>query len=505
MIIFSNIKYLINEVEKTADVIGCSQKISEIIIPTSIKYETNEYIVMNILEGAFSDSQITSIRFASDSKIQKICKNALPEYIESLTIPSHVKELEEGWCTCTQYLNKIYVSPSNRYFKKYKEKIIIGKTKLEQTNFDTLVFCLRDVETITIPNFIKRICPNAFDGCNHLEKIEIPSDSKLQTIGKNAFNDVNIESLTIPSFVKKLEEGWCCNTPFLNKVFVHPSNQNFKSIDNKIIIGKSRTNQTSFDTLVFCSRNIESIIIPNYIKRIGPNAFDNCINLRQVKTTSDSRLQVIENNAFLNSSIEELFFSSQLKELNGNWCPCTKFLTKINISPSNRYFKSYENNMIIGKSKPEQINFDTLVFCPRDIEFVVIPNFIIKICKCAFSYSKKIKQLKFEKDSKLQLIDEEAFFASSIEKKIRIPSQVTKIEYNSFAYAFFSWIEFPDDSKLQIIGKCAFSGSAIESIKIPSNVIQIEDSSFNCCERLYNVEFLDDSKLQLKRLGFHLK
>ena len=53
--------------------------------------------------------------------------------------------------------------------------MIIGKTDIEQDDYDCLVFCSRDVK---IPNFIKRINSCAFNLCRNLRQVEIPSDSK---------------------------------------------------------------------------------------------------------------------------------------------------------------------------------------------------------------------------------------------------------------------------------------------------------------------------------------
>lgn len=57
----------------------------------------------------------------------------------------------------TDELTKINVSPNNLYFKVYKDKFILGKSRKEQGIFDVLHFCNRDVEIATIPNFIEII------------------------------------------------------------------------------------------------------------------------------------------------------------------------------------------------------------------------------------------------------------------------------------------------------------------------------------------------------------
>ena len=72
---------------------------------------------------------------------------------------------------------------SNPFFKMYGEKMIIGKSNADQTNFDCLIFCARDVKNVIIPDFIEHICSCAFDNCEQINKIEFSPDSKLKTIG----------------------------------------------------------------------------------------------------------------------------------------------------------------------------------------------------------------------------------------------------------------------------------------------------------------------------------
>ena len=60
-----------------------------VTIPRSFNYESKEYIVTSILEGAFSRSRIKSIDFESDSGLQIIYKGAFAySFIETIGLPS---------------------------------------------------------------------------------------------------------------------------------------------------------------------------------------------------------------------------------------------------------------------------------------------------------------------------------------------------------------------------------------------------------------------------------
>lgn len=56
-----------------------------------------------------------------------------------------------------------------------------------------------------------------------------------------------------------------------------------------------------------------------------------------------------------------------------------------------------------------QINNDCIVFCVCDIEDVIIPSSIERICPYSFNYCYQIQQIEFVKDSKLKIIDDFEF------------------------------------------------------------------------------------------------
>lgn len=82
-----------------------------------------------------------------------------------------------------------------------------------------LIFCVCDVKRIQIPSFIEQICSYAFNHCHKLQSVEIQSDSKLQTIEKEALFSP-IEILAIPSGLVDLKKDWCFYTNELTSELV---------------------------------------------------------------------------------------------------------------------------------------------------------------------------------------------------------------------------------------------------------------------------------------------
>ena len=55
--------------------------------------------------------------------------------------------------------------------------------------------------------------------------------------------------------------------------------------------------------LVFLCSDIEKVTVPSFIKHIGNNAFEEYKQLRTVEIPNDSKLQIIDEYAFLGSLI----------------------------------------------------------------------------------------------------------------------------------------------------------------------------------------------------------
>ena len=358
--------------------------------------------------------------------------------VESVEIPSSLTELQKGWCKNAEKLNNIKINSSNPKYSLFEGKLIVGKTSKENENFDVLVFCVRNAETITIPNFIETIEPYSFGYCQFLFEIKIQDESKLRTIEKNAFSYSNIKSITIPPSLIDLEEGWCKNALYLNEFKVSEKNPKYSNYENQFIIGKSSSDKENFDVLVFCSRNVEIAIIPDFIEIIGAYSFQGCNKLQQVLFQDDSKLKIIKNNAFDNSSINYINIPYNVTQIEQKaFFSCIE-LESVTIQENSKLQK-------IGKK----------AFASTVIKSFKIPKHVTVICESAFSNCNNLLKVEFQEDSELQIIEKNAFFDSPI-SSISIPPHVTQICEGAFALCNLLKIEIPENSELQIIGKNAF-------------------------------------------------
>lgn len=62
----------------------------------------------------------------------------------------------------------------------------------------------------------------------------------------------------------------------------------------------------------------------------------------------------------------------------------------------NEHFKYYDDVFIVGKSNPENDDYDELIYARKDIKNAIIPSFIKRICPYSF-YKSHVKNPECDK------------------------------------------------------------------------------------------------------------
>ena len=216
-------------------------------------------------------------------------------------------------------------------------------------------------------------------------------------------------------------------------------------IDEKTRIAKIIASENAKGD-IFIPRSINHKFINYEIKEISEGSFKNS-QIKSITFVDDSEISSIPKNAFA-STIEKLYISANIRELENGWCSQTPNLNIITVSPKNSYFRIYNNQILVGPNNKKELNYDTIYFAFRNIETITIPPKIKVINSYSFEFCKKIKNLIFTNESELNTICEFSFSNSTIESII-IPKSVTKIEHNAF-YNCKNIKSFELDNKLLI-------------------------------------------------------
>lgn len=279
----NGISYKLDQKNFTCEIVSSQGAQGTLYIPRSIIYQSKAYLIVSIKKHSFKKNVlINTIIFPDDSELHTIESKAFTNStIQSITIPSKVINLAEGWCKSTPELTQILISPNNPHFTYLdnEHKIIISKKNSD--DFDTIIFASRDIKNVFIPANIKHICSYSFMGCTNINKFKIDEKSQLTSIGKFAFYDTTIKNFMITSNVKELGEGFILVFGDL-EIRLSSENKNFVYLDNekKIIVGKMNENDEKHNVIIFADREIEKAYIPSYIKCIGSFSFYQCETLK---------------------------------------------------------------------------------------------------------------------------------------------------------------------------------------------------------------------------------
>lgn len=521
-----NVCIELNHENYTAQVVESPKVKGEIFIPKSVFYDSHEYVIKSIKEGSFKAPQLKIIKFADDSEIDYIgketfalsslisfdlpnkvtqieklsfysCKDlkklvitensslhTIEEYsfrlsgIENIIFSSKIAKLKEGWCSSTKYLNSIIIPQTNPHFGYLdsNHKLIGGKSTPELDYFDTLVFACRDITEASIPSNIRYIGPYSFHQCSKLKTVQINNDSQLISIGKYAFSESSITSIFIPPLVEKLDE--CCFLKSnIKTVLISPANGHFALIDQKIIIGK--TDGQIFDEIVYGLNNVEAVMIPSFIKRIGPFSFMCNKSVKSILLPFDSQLESIGECAFSESSLTSVAISDRIKELGvGCFSSCQSLKTVT--FPKHPLFE------VISEAS----------FYDTSIEKVVIPENIKKIDTFAFGNCRNLNDVSFDSGSKLEVIGKNAFAGTMIEY-ISFPSKLRMIDDGAFANSNLKDIIFSRYKPvLETIGEEAFCSNLFEEVYFPHSIKFIKKRAFFNCFMLKGVEFPKNCSLE---------
>ena len=286
--------------------------------------------------------------------------------------------------------------------------------------------------TITVEDktyTVTGIQEKAFYSCPDLKNVQIPST--VSTIGAQAFGE----------------------SPFLSKIIVDPTNQNFYADNNGILFNKAQTE------LIFCPQTFSgAYTVPEDVQKIHAFAFNNCKQLTSVVLPNG--LKRIEDGAF--------------------W-GCSN-MTSANIPSGLTYLGSdaFRNASSLSSS-------------------IVLPSTLSEIGSSAFKRCTSLSNVTIENG--VEIIGGSAFFDCSNLKSIDIPNSVYSLGTSAFENAGLTSINIPESiteiqasvfygckltkitlpAGLKSIDAEAFAdnGTNIEKVEIPESVISIGNNAFN--------------------------
>lgn len=468
-----------------------NSSLKEIVIPDSVE-EIDWYAFYcchNLEKVTMSNSLLTlgGYAFSSCEKLKEI---SLPSTLtsvgdeifaycsslEKITIPFLGKLLDDDTSNIhlgmlfgqTEYDNSYKARPSS-YGSYYYLPNSLKEVNVLGGKLYSYVFAgCKSIEALSLGESVESLESNFISNCTNLTQLDLSNCKNLKEIGKNAFANSYITSLTIPSSVEVIKETAFKGSKALKEVLFE-ENSNLKTIE-----------KYAFQQCTL----LEKLILPASVEIIEQYALSGCNAINYLG------LPAVEFNFTSDDFLAGLFGSYNGSET----------------------LKTLE---ITGGTEISDLMFNNCY----NIETVKIPSSITKIGNYSFDRCSNLKEVIFEDVDSITSIGEYAFsqcgitsftisknlnklenaiFYSSDLESIIIPNNIEIIENNAFSHCSnLKEIEFEENSKLTKIGQNAFNQSIVSEIVIPNSVEYIDDSAFNYCRSLEHIQLSNS----LKHLG----
>lgn len=511
---------------------NCCEMLKELFIPASVKKITfdknfnykiltispknNYYCIENNV--LYNRDKTILIRFLSDNtvheyhvpaSVKKIGTHAFTDSkIENLYLSSGLTEIGTyAFCNCS-YLTYVNLPEG---LTDIKECAFVGCSSLKNINlpeglktigYNAFQSC-SSLEKVIFPDSLSEIGHYSFANCYNLKEIKIPAN--VTSIGGSAFcNCENLSSVTTVenNSIKKVGINVFENTPFQENqsgTFIYLDNILLKECDDynsvpcniEIKYGTEIIADSAFSDNFM----IETVSLPETIKRIGDYAFKNCTSLKQINIPSS--VTSIGNGVFSGcSSLNDIFISENNNiEEAGNFIESSKFYNDL----TDGIF--YAGDVLVtGKNIKDshvEIRQGTKVianeaFYGSKIKSIEIPQGVKYIGQGAFSENWDLNKINLP-DS-VTFLGACAFFKCFNLKEINLSENLLEIGDECFNLCrSLKTIRIPENIKN--IGRYAFSENyAMENIIIESNNISISPYAFNKCLDLKNINFNGSEK-----------
>ncbi len=325
-----------------------------------------------------------------------------------------------------------------------------------------------NVTSVTIPSTVKTIKAEAFSSLKQLNSIVIPYG--VETIEENAFGYLgyfgassctSLESIVLPESIKTIGSGAFSGCTSLKSI-KFPSS--LKAIPASVLSGCTSLTSVEIsngtksigDSAFSGCVKLKTLIIPESVINLGSNVFNDCDSL-EYKTSNNIRYLGTNTNPYL-ILVQGFDTASTSIEINSN----TRFIYA-------SAFKNYSQITSVSiPSKVTSIGAGAFSDCVKLVT-VNIPSGVTEICASTFSGCTALASITLPQG--LTKIERSAFSECKTLKAIAIPDNVTEIGKSAFyRCSELIAVNIGVNSKLEIIDEEAFSGANFTSIYIPKGI-----------------------------------
>jgi hypothetical protein len=453
--------------------------------------EDLDALMMGIEEDSSTKSTIRSVTFEAGSVISLLGDGAFGccYLLESICIPASVEVISHScFADCANLLLLTFEAASTLS--------ILGGFAFSGC---------KSLQSICLPASLTTISEDCFQYCANLSQMTFEEGSRLSTLGEFVFWDCqNLKSICLPPLLQN-GLGLALVRSSLRDISIHPDGR-FVKRDNDFLADYSGI------SLLRYLGAADEVCISKAIERIGAGCFNFCKSTRRVTFEPESRLKVIGDSAFADSSLGRIEIPSSVEIIGTSCFTKCEALSAVTVAPNSRlsmlgeraFSRSYQLKSVGIPASVQVISKDCFAYCSRLVsvsfepgsrvsvlsecafshcsllESICIPSSVEMIGKYCFDYCLKLLRVTFETGSKLSVLRGSAFAECSSLQAICIPSAVQKIGHFCFyGCSFLASVTFEENSRLLVLGSFAFACcGSLQMISLPSSVQEISDFCF---------------------------
>lgn len=422
--------------------------------------------------------------------------------IKEVIIPNNIEITDFAFDNCSS-LQKITVADDNKYytsvdgilFSKNKDTIIrfpIGRSETEYVIPDSVIEIgdnafedCGNLLSITIPNGVTTLGDNAFSGTS-ISVIDIPASV---TSISGAFSYCKkLAHFTIPNCIKTLDMYAFSGCSSLTGIIIPDSVTTIKygafsgcSSLTELIIPDSVT--TIEDNAFESCSSLTEVSVPDSVTTMG-SCFGNCTNLKTVKLPKG--IDHISGFAYC-ENLENVIYPENVKRIGDEAFKLCKKITKFTIPDSvteigGSAFSSSGLTSIVIPDTVTTIGEYAFKDC-KSLESIKLPNQLHRIEDGIFEYCTALTHITIP--NAVTYIGSYAFKNCAL-TSISIPDTVTSIDSGAFENCALTSIFIPDT--VTSIGSGAFQDCALlENVKLPNQLQEIEYCTFIYCRSLTHI------------------
>lgn len=343
---------------------------------------------------------------------------------------------------------------------------------------------LPNLTEIVIPDSLKMIDANTFNGCSLLTTLTYSADCSLETIGLGAFLGTGFTALNLPVSVKTIE----------SEAFAECASLQTVAFSDASVL------ETIGERVFYSCEKLEEVTLgaASSLQSVGEEAFMGCKSLSTVSISATSSLKSIGAYVFYETALANITLPNSLETI-GSMAFNKAGFTEVTIPASvteigSSAFSecaSLKDLSFASNSKLQTIGYNA--FLLTGITSVALPDTVEVIGDSAFNSCYNLETITIGTDSQLKEIGEMAFRYTEI-GAVHLPDKLEKIGASAFIGTKISAIEIP--TSLTAIGNSAFEGTELVSVYIPDTVETMGTSVFDLCssmeELIYPARFREN-------------